>query len=67
MCVCVCVCFGRREGALLVGIDYSVKVPSGIRGMWCAVCGRECWFYVSRTRNVTNLKTAYVFIFHVTT
>jgi len=44
VCVCVraCVYFGRREGALLVGIDYSVKVLSGIRGMWCAVCGREC-------------------------
>jgi hypothetical protein len=50
-----------------VGIVYSVKVPSVVRGMWYAVCGQECWFYnVSRTKNGTKLKTVCVFLFHVT-
>ena len=69
MCVCVCVCvcvLGRREGALLVGIDYPVKVPVIVCRMWCAVCGREGWFYVSKTMNGTKLKMAYVFLFCVT-
>jgi hypothetical protein len=66
MCVCVCLLDGGR-GALLVEIVYSVKVPSVVRGMWCAVCGQECWFYnVSGTRNGTKLKKVYVFLFHVT-
>jgi hypothetical protein len=49
------VCFGRREGAMLVGIDYSGKVPSVIRGMQCVVG------YVGFTflqLNGTKLKTA---------
>lgn len=43
-----------------MGIVYSVKVPSVVRGMWCAVCGQECWFYVSRSRNGRELKKVYI-------
>ena len=33
----VCVCFGLKEGAPLVGIGYSVKVRIVVSGRWCAV------------------------------